>query len=88
MRNMYPLKREVRFVADHLPIIAITNLTILNENALYSFLSLLSTANSVGRGGESRGCLSFEFNASFAIFYARESSMSEGLALPGEACKL
>ena len=69
-------KREVRLVANHLPIIAITNLTKLKEKALYSFLVLLSAPVSVERGGESRGCLSSEFNASFAIVSARESSIS------------
>ena len=77
-RNMYPPKREVRFVADHLPIIAITNLTKLIEKALYSFVLLLSAAVSVERGGESRGCLSFELNASFAIVSACESPISGG----------
>ena len=75
-------------MADHLPIIAITNLTRLKEKAPCSFLSLLSAAVSVERGGESKGCLSFEFNASFVIVYARESQVSEGLILPGGACKL
>ena len=74
---MYPPKREVRFVADHLPIIAITNLTKLKEKALCSSWVLLSAAVSIERGGESRGCLSSEFDASFAIVSARESSISE-----------
>ena len=65
-------------MADHLPIIAITNLTKLKEKALCSFLVLLSAVVSVECGGESRGCLSPEFNASFAIESARESSISEG----------
>ena len=74
---MYPLKPEVRFVADHLPIIAITNLTKLKEKALCPSLVLLSAAISVERGGESRSRLSSEFDASFAIVSAGESSISE-----------
>ena len=71
------LKREVRFSwDDHVPIIATTNLTTLNGKApCSSSLVLLSAAVSVERGGgESRGCLSSELDASFAIgfFCTRE----------------
>ena len=74
---MYPPKRKVSFVANHLPIIAITNLTKLKEKTLCSSSVLSFAAVSVERGGESRGCLSSELNASFAIVAARKSSINE-----------
>ena len=60
-------------MADHLPIIAITNLTKLKEKTLCSSLVLSSATVSVERGGESRGCLSSELNASFAIVSTRDA---------------
>ena len=69
---MHPLKREVRFVADHLPMIAIMNLITLKYKVLCSCLIVLSVAVTAERGGESRGCLSSEFDASFAIDSARD----------------
>ena len=64
----------MRSTAAHLPIIATTNLTEPKDAIFLSSVVRLFAPVSAERGGESRGCLSSGFGASFAIFCAREDA--------------